>query len=101
MKAILKQKLAELGITVGPNYTNASEAYAWPLIWGISLTKGHDILYIEHTPRSSGGDGRFYIKEAQYDEPDPLMSFKTQREAVAGCIRVWYGLSDPNHGHLR
>jgi hypothetical protein len=46
---------------------------------------------VEHTPRACDGDGRYYVRMAQYDPNSDLGSYPTQREAIAEALGHWYG----------
>jgi hypothetical protein len=95
MKAYDSTKLAELGIT-SESYTNAGRTFIWPPIWGITLVGPAGHLCVEHTPRACDGDGRYYVRMAQYDPNSDLGSYPTQREAIAEALGHWYGADRPS-----
>jgi len=98
MKALHRQKLQELGIT-STKYCNQpsiddpdwEEKMPDLAIWGITLEGPRGSMFVDHTPRGHGGDGRYHLRTVQYDPSSEVNSYPTQREAIAGYIsRVYH-----------
>lgn len=96
MRKMFKDKLASLGITIKEYLIDEDGA---PSFCGIALVKNDTELYvIEQKPRGWGGDGKFRIwssrdhgaREAAMEVP--FDTYKTQREAIAGALKLIYNL---------
>lgn len=97
MKKIIKEKLAELGITT-ESYCNAGDENVWPPVWGMKITGPKGTMFIEHTPSTYDTEsrGKYLLKSKQYGAKKFIIaSYKTQREALAGYVELKYIAGSP------
>lgn len=85
MRRVIKEKLAELGITTESYYVEA-----WPSVWGLEVRQnGLPIAFIE---QEAGNLRKFHVRGTQTTfatrrRATPHGTYKTQREALAAVIK--------------